>query len=219
MIGDKIKIKPYHKRGAQLVLVEINKLKLKPPFSIVVAGESGSGKSEIAQCLKDFLTEIDLKVIVLGQDDYFKLPPHSNHRKRQSDIDWVGSNEVKLELLENHVAALLDPKGMKITKPLVNFEKDSIGSESITGPFDVVIAEGTYTSLLKNITLKAFINRDYQETKKDRLSRNRDQALDGGKDQALTFLETVLKIEHQIISKHKAKANVIIPPPKDLLNT
>ena len=50
---------------------------------------------------------------------------------------------------------------------------------------DAIIVEGTYTSLLKNADLRAFIDRSYQQTKKARSERGRDPDVD--------FLEKVSK--------------------------
>ena len=72
---------------------------------------------------------------------------------------------------------------------------------------DVLIVEGTYTTLLENVDLRTFINRTYHQTKKARLARARDP--DVG------FLERVLEIEHQEISQHKARADVVMDPPPE----
>ena len=80
-----------------------------------------------------------------------------------------------------------------------------------------MIAEGTYAALLYDIDVRVFINRDYTETKKHRLSRNRDQALENNADHDLTFLERVLEIEHRIISQHIKLADLVIPPPAVLM--
>mgnify|MGYP001816555039 CR=1 FL=1 len=213
MIGDKIVIKEYHRIGARLVLDYIHAHRPQFPLGLTVSGESGSGKSEIAHCIKDLLELEGKKVAILGQDDYFRLPPHSNHQQRTKDIGWVGPNEVQLDLMDYHIGKLLDPQGYAIVKPLVHFSENIITTELMQGPFDVVIAEGTYTALLSKPTIKAFIDRDFRETKKDRLARNRDQALENGKDQKLTFLEDVLTIEHEEIRTHKTNATIVIPAP------
>jgi len=154
--------------------------------------------------------------LILGQDDYFKLPPHSNHKKRMEDIGWVGTGEVKLSLMDEHITAVKESRFADIEKPLVYFEEDRIGMESIPeASYDLIIAEGTYTTSLEKLDMRAFINRNYRETKKDRLRRGRDQSLEQGKDEELDFLEKVLEIEHKIISGHKKLADVIIPPPED----
>ena len=216
MIGDKIVIKEYHRLGARLVIDYIHTHEPQSPYALTVSGESGSGKSEIAHCVKELLEAEGKKVAVLGQDDYFRLPPHSNHQQRTEDIGWVGPKEVQLDLMDYHVQKLLDRQGFTVIKPLVHFEENIITTEPIEGPFDVVIAEGTYTALLSTPSIRAFIDRDFRETKKDRLARNRDQALENGKDNQLTFLEDVLTIEHNEIKTHKSKASIIIPAPHEI---
>ena len=217
MIGDKIIPTEYHYAAAGRIMEHITKLNGEGSFSICIAGESGSGKSEMAFCLKEYLEDYGKQVYILGQDDYFKLPPHSNHAMRKKDISWVGPGEVKLKLMNEHVQLLLSQEEKELVKPLVYFEEDRIDKETIKGPYEVVIAEGTYTSLLDDIHIRVFIDRDYRETKKDRLARNRDQALEGGEDQELSFLEAVLSIEHKIIREHKKAADIVIPAPELLV--
>jgi uridine kinase len=216
MIGDVILIDDYHIEAGNLILDYLKKINLKTPFAISISGESGCGKTEIGQVLKNEFGNKGLKVIVLGQDDYFKLPPHSNHEHRNKDISWVGPGEVKLNLLNEHIKTLKLNNGL-LEKPLIHFENDTIGKEVVTGPFDVIIAEGTYTALLEDVDVRVFIDRDYKDTKKHRLSRNRDQALEDNEYQDLSFLENVLQIEHKIISQHKKLAHLIIPPPAKLM--
>jgi uridine kinase len=217
MIGDKLLITAYHEAAARLVLEHLKILDMEVPFSISISGESGSGKSEIAEVLRRKLSEEGKRVLVLGQDDYFRLPPHSNHKQRKIDINWVGPMEVQLRLMSEHAKTLCSLDRKQAVKPLVYFSEDKIGTETLTGPYDVVIAEGTYTSLLEDIHVRVFIDGDYRETKLHRLSRNRDQSLEDNQDYDLKFLEQVLEIEHQIISKHKNLAHVVIPPEKDLM--
>lgn len=210
MIGDKLVITDYHRQGAARVFEAVRQ-RLKSaagPVSVSVAGESGSGKSEIAHCLAEFLEQEGHSAIILGQDDYFKLPPRSNHEKRQQDISWVGPGEVRLDLLDENITNLKEHPDRPVTKPLVYFQENRIDSETIEPKKrDVIIAEGTYTSLLENVDVRAFINRTYQQTRKARLKRARDPDLD--------FLEKVLQIEHQEISTHRNRADVVIPPPPE----
>ena len=110
------------------------------------------------------------------QDDYFHLPPRSNHERRQEDISWVGMGEVKLDLLDEELLQLKKRDGRPLTKPLVYFEENRVDEETVDGgPYDVVVAEGTYTSALENVDIRVFINRTYRQTKKARLARGRDR--------------------------------------------
>ncbi|RME21679.1 MAG: hypothetical protein D6806_14325 [Deltaproteobacteria bacterium] len=211
MIGDKLVITEYHRNAARKVMEKLEPMLAAAagrPLAVSIAGESGSGKSEIAHCLGDNLEEHNLRYVILAQDDYFKLPPRSNHEKRLQDISWVGPQEVRLDLLDEHIEALKEHPEKPLEKPLVYFEENEIRTETINpGMLDVIIAEGTYTSLLDNVDLRVFIDRNYRQTKKARLARARDPDLD--------FLEKVLEIEHQEISRHKARADVIIDPPEE----
>ncbi len=209
MIGDKLLITDYHRAGADKALKVIRPLLADDrTVTVTVAGESGSGKSEIGHCIAEALIEEGKKALVLGQDDYFVLPPKSNHEKRQEDISWVGLGEVKLELLDSHLAQLRKRDGRPLVKPLVYFEENQVDEEAVDGgPYAVVVAEGTYTSSLQNVDVRVFIDRTYRQTKKARLAR--------GRDPDVAFLEQVLEIEHGIISQHKALADVIIDPPPE----
>lgn len=209
MIGDKLLITDYHRAGAALAL-ELIRTKLTDgvTLAITVAGESGSGKSETGHVIAETLTAEGKRCILLGQDDYFVLPPRSNHKRRQEDISWVGLGEVRLDLLDEHLAKIKSRKGESFSKPLVYFEENRIGEESVEAAvFDVVVAEGTYTSALDKADVRVFIDRNYRQTKKSRLAR--------GRDPDVAFLEQVLEIEHGIISQHKARADVVIPPPPE----
>jgi uridine kinase len=208
MIGDKLVITDYHRAAAARVWLELKERleQRAAPLAVTVAGESGSGKSEIAHCLAGLVTEAGRVALILGQDDYFRLPPRSNHDKRKRDLSWVGTGEVRLDLLDEHVEALKRRPEEPLTKPLVFFDENRIGSEVVeAGARDVVIAEGTYTTLLQNADLRVFIDRSYKQNRAARLKRARDPDPD--------FLEEVLAIEHGIISKHKAWADVVIDAP------
>jgi uridine kinase len=210
MIGDKLVITDYHRQGAAQAW-ETLQGKLAAASGVLavsVAGESGSGKSEIAFCLKELVEKQGKKAVIFGQDDYFKLPPKSNHNKRLEDISWVGPGEVKLDLLDEHIAAIKQNPDKPLEKPLVYYDEDRIDTETLqpASP-QVVIAEGTYTSLLENLDMRVFINRNYRQTKKARLKRARDPDV--------AFLEKVLEIEHQEISRHKARADVVLAPPPE----
>jgi uridine kinase len=204
MKGDILIIDEHHRRAAAKVVDLISEQikNRKNKFVITIAGESGAGKSEVAASIAEKLSEAGYKSYVFGQDDYFKLPPKTNARQREKDISWVGPHEVRLDLLDQNIAEILEGRN-RITKPLVDFNADAIGEETIDATdYDILIAEGTYTTLLRNADCRVFIDRNRWDTKEARQKRNRE------KQDA--FLEKILAIEHEIISKHKAKADIVI---------
>ena len=68
----------------------------------------------------------------------------------------------------------------------------------------VIIAEGTYTSLLKHVDTRVFIARNRLDTLEHRKKRNR------GNEVGDPFIENVLKIEHKIIAGHRQLADFVI---------
>ncbi len=204
MRGDKLVIHEGHIKAARqitkLVLPKIAKTKRK--FVITVAGESGSGKSEVASVLSDSLAKEGIKSIILQQDDYFVYPPKTNANMRRKDIGHVGTSEVHLTLLDRNLKDFRDGKS-RIEKPLVIYDDDLITKETakLEG-FKVAIVDGTYTTLLKNVNQRVFINRTRLDTREARELRAREK-----QDE---FLEKVLKIEHKIIAPHKAKADILV---------
>lgn len=208
MIGDKLLITDYHRKAAARILPAVqHKLAAGATcVTVSIGGESGSGKSEIANCLATALEESGKSCLILCQDDYFRLPPKSNHQRRKSDISWVGLGEVRLDLMEAHICALKEHPEKPLCKPMVEFEEDRIGCEIIErGIRDVVIIEGCYTTLLANVDVRVFIDRSYLQTRESRKKRARDPTE--------VFLERVLRIEHNEIAGHRPVADIIIDPP------
>lgn len=204
MRGDILIIGKHHTQAAEgilgFMLPAINAKKGK--FLFTVGGESGAGKSEISYALENLLETNGIASLIIQQDDYFVHPPKTNEQVRQKNIKWVGPGEVRLNLLNEHIREIIDGKP-EIRKPLVIFAEDRIISEKVSlTPFKVIIIDGTYTTLLDHIDCHVFIDRDKDDTREDRLKRNREHQND--------YLEKILEIEHLIISRHKSLANLIV---------
>ena len=211
MRGDSIVIEAHHRKAAAGILPLLLPLleASQERYTVSIAGESGSGKSETAVALSEALAEQGVACAILQQDDYFIHPPKTNDRTRRGDIAWVGPQEVKLDLMDAHLAAFLEG-AKEVEKPFVDYESDSITEEPMGfGAARVLIAEGTYTTLLANCRTHVFIDRTYLETRAHRQKRMRDKAeLD-------PFIDGVLEIEHGIISSHKPRAQIVVDSDYD----
>jgi uridine kinase len=175
---------------------------------MTVAGESGSGKSETARALADALGERGVKAVVLQQDDYYVLPPRFNDAARRANFAWVGTTEVRLDLLNTHLQAA-QSGDRAIVKPLVIYSENRIDEEEISFEGShVVIAEGVYTSQCDNADCRIFIDRNRLETIEHRMKR--------GREDFDPFIEKVLTEEHEIISRHRDRAAVIITRDYDV---
>lgn len=204
MKGDKLLIHDGHVNAARqitkLLLPQI--VNASSRFISSVAGESGSGKSEISAVLSEFLSEQLITNIILQQDDYFAYAPRTNARMRRKDISRVGISEVRLAVLDQNLRDIVEGKS-EIEKPLVNFDLDIIAKETVKlEGIKAIIVDGTYTTTLQNVHQRIFIDRTYLDTRGARKHRAREEQDD--------FLERILAIEHNIISPHRQRADIIV---------
>jgi uridine kinase len=206
MIGDKLIIEQHHTNMASEICSHIVPM-LKERFCVTVSGESGAGKSEVAWEIARLFGEMDIKAGILQQDDYFVFPPKTNHEMRRRNLEQVGPYEVKLDFLSSNLRSFKRGETL-IFKPLVIFDEDRITTEELdVSEWRVLIAEGTYTSLLQFVDFRVFIDRDYHQTLESRKRRARDKFE--------PFVQDVLEIEHRIISQHKSMADAVIQPEFD----
>ncbi len=211
MRGDKIIVEKHHISAArQLAQLLVPSIEVNPDtFILTIAGESGAGKSECAVALSDELAQREIRSLILQQDDYFVYPPKTNAAMRRKDIAHVGPSEVQLALLDRNLGEIVEGSSM-ITKPLVNFDQDSIDEDTLdlTG-IRAVIVEGTYTTLLENVHNRIFIDRSYLDTSDARKRRARERQDD--------HLAQILEIEHAIISTHRDRADILITRDYDVV--
>ena len=214
MKGDILVLQEWHRQAAGKIVPEIIDpiRRMGRRYTITVAGESGSGKSETARAIAGELEKLAITSIVLGQDDYFILPPRANDLARRRDPQWLGPHvEVRLDVMQQNLVDALEGKGA-ITKPLVDYDANTIQEETLDlDGIAVLIAEGTYTSLLKHVDTRIFILRDWLDTLEDRKKRNR------GKELGDPFIEQVLSTEHKIIAGHRQLADFLITKEYEVL--
>jgi uridine kinase len=181
-----------------------NEIKLslkKNKFIIGVSGESGSGKTVTGYCLNKILEDKENNVAYIQMDDYFHLPPATNHENRLKSLGNVGPREVNLALLNEHLLAFKNNE--IIIAPEVDFASNKFLSKTLD--FDkktILVVEGTYIPLLEHLDLLIFLDVDYKSSLDNRIKRGRE-AFD-------PFVEKVLDIEHSIIKEFKSKADIII---------
>lgn len=204
-----------HERAASIIIPKIiDQIKTKQRRYIMsIAGESGCGKTETAKALVQELEKAGLKALVLGQDNYFFLPPLANDAQRKADPTWLGPRkEVNLRLMEKNLTEAINGEEM-IMVPHIEYDtnKKTFNSVDIKN-VKVIIAEGTYTSLLKNVDTKIFIDADYHDTLKYRKLRNRGNEVND------PFVEGILETEHKIIAGHIFLADFVITKDYEVIS-
>lgn len=210
MIGDVINLEQKHLNTAENIYkIFKEKYDHDKKWAVGICGESGSGKSVTAFALKKVLEENGIRSLVIQMDDYFRLPPKTNHENRQQSLDNVGMHEVLLDLIQNNIKEFKKGKST-LEKPLVHYQNNSISEEILDlEDIQVVIIEGTYILSIDDFDFSIFIDRNYQDTYEKRMERNRDEQSD--------FVEKVLAIEHNIISQFKEKADIVLGKNYEIL--
>jgi uridine kinase len=212
--GDKLVLLDHHIHAARQIAAHLvpHIKEQSSRYIITVAGESGSGKSETGKALAGELGKSGLQCVVLGQDDYFVLPPRSNDLRRRADPEWLGPHvEVRLDVLQDNLVSAIGGAS-EITKPLVDYEANTIADETIELlGIKAVIVEGTYTSLLRKVDTRIFICRNWLDTLDHRRSRHR------GTEAGDPFIDQVLAMEHKIIAGHRQLADILITRDYDVV--
>lgn len=174
---------------------------------IGVAGESGSGKSVTAVALVRALAAAGVPAMALHQDDYFLRPPRVNHAHRERDLGAVGPHEVNLALLARHVADFRAARA-DVQLPVCDYPTDSFRTRTADfAPFAALVVEGTYVLTMdegdaRHFDARVFLEATHEDTAPRRQARARD--IDA------PFVQRVLAIEHDIIVRQAAHADVII---------
>ena len=194
------------------VLVDVIKVqgeKVKP-LAVAFYGESGSGKSVTAKALSLGLQELGYGVVRLQMDDYFFLPPQQNSQEREKDLSRVGLLEVDLATLDQHIREL-KAGANQIQHPIIDFKQSTrvVETLSVPTPLDFIVVEGTYVNYLKEVDVRVFLERTYEETHIHRVARMREPDSE--------LLREVLKIEHRIVQHNRHQADHIISKDFQLL--
>lgn len=218
--GDPPQIKPSHERAARGLLSHVvdqaEKMRQQKKRAVVVlAGESGAGKTEIAEYLRYLLRSKKMRGVTISGDAFFKLGPEANHRERLEAHalgrleEYIGPSEVDLEGLD---AVLAEAVNRAVNEVYVPSDCRQLESRcylnvplSLQGA-DVILVDLTYGMALNNASLKIFLESDYLT----RLATLETRNLARDPDQDFTFIQRILEIEHGIIGKMKEAADLIV---------
>lgn len=223
--GDPPIIKDKHKKAAKgLMPYIVNKVKEagKQDKRVVVAigGESGAGKTEIAEYLRFLLRSDNIWATTIPGDAFFKLQPSDNHQARLNAYeegrlkDYLGPNEVDIERLDAVLASALDKNCelVEIPSDCRSLKKRYENVPINLHRTDVAVVDLTYSLLLKNADLKIFLESDFSkridEVKERNMARDPDQDFD--------FILKVLEIEHSIIQELRKEADFFVTKEYDI---
>ncbi|MCD6486144.1 MAG: glycosyltransferase [Syntrophobacterales bacterium] len=218
--GDPPEIKPRHERAAKGMLPYIlkqanNPLREEKRTIVVLGGESGAGKTEIAEYLRYLLRGEKLRGVTISGDAFFRLAPEANHQARLEAYSkgelkqYVGPGEVDLEHLNSILGNAADRSVNEVFVPSdcrrLSSRRYARVPVALAG-VDVVFVDLTYGLALKNATLKVFLKSDYRK----RIAAVKERNLARDPNQDFDFILMVLEIEHHIIQGLRDQADIIV---------
>ena len=185
------------------------KAKLKKPYIIGIAGGTASGKTAIADILKESYPN---NLLLINHDNYYKeygeIPKKEAAKK---NYDYPGAIDNRLFI--KHIKSLI--QGKKVQMPRYNFFTHSRCKEKIPAePRPVIIVEGILAlsspQVRKLLDLKIFIEADTDVRLARRLERDlkkRDKSLKYSINQYLKSAAPMYKL---FVEPTKRYANIVV---------
>ncbi|MBU4313953.1 MAG: uridine kinase [Actinobacteria bacterium] len=210
MHGDILLIQKKHIKVAKNIVERILRNKLNK-FIIALSGESGSGKSEVAHLISQFLKDKGILAKILHTDNYYTMPPKQRYEWRKAKgLESINYTEYDWDLIKKHIKEFRE--GKKSVLPFLDLLTDQM-DKLITDfkEIKVLILEGLYSIRINHsVNLKVFIDLTYHDTKKAQILR--------GKEKFDEFRSKVLEREHEVVQSLKPKADLIITKDFDVVN-
>lgn len=201
MIGDVLLVEQKHERVARELAARINPHRER--LVVAIGGESGSGKSEIAETLRQVLRNEEMRIKILHLDNYYIVPPSQRtaHRRKHG-MDAVGLHEIDWDLLEENIDSFR--QGRPTTIPFLDLYTDQ--EDKLVTDFkniDLLIVEGLYAGNVP-ADIRVFIDLTYHDTKLAQKKRK--------KEKVDKFRFQVLEKEHQVVQSLRPKAQYLVTP-------
>ncbi len=199
-------INDMHKEAAQTIADHLEKLcqERGERYRCIVgiAGESGSGKSELAHALGKQLKEKHIRVKVIHTDNYYKIQPLLREEWRRNkgfdqigldEYDWIKINKTIRDFKEEQECMIpcIDLIPEQVDKLITDFSK-----------IDLLIIDGLYAIKAPDVDLRVFIDLTYHETKINQIIRLKEAMSD--------FRLAILEKEHLAVTSLKPLADLIV---------
>ena len=190
-------------------------MKLSKPILIGIAGGTASGKSSIANILKEDF-DLTKSVSIIKEDDYYKDQSNLTYEER-CKTNYDHPLAFDFDLMQAQIKQLL--QGKAIEKPTYDYTVHNRSEKTeIVEPSDVIILEGLFAlynpEIRKMEDIKIFVDTDSDTRFIRRLKRDikeRQRTMDNVIEQ---YLSTVKPMHEEFIENTKKYADVIIPNGK-----
>jgi uridine kinase len=178
------------------------------PLVIGIAGGSGSGKTTVAQEIRNRVGSD--RIAYLQQDSYYKDLAGLQHL----EVNFDHPNALETELMIQHIAALRNLQPVEV--PIYDFATDSRTGETFTvPPRGVILVEGILifvdAQLRKLFDVKIFVDTDSDLRFIRRLHRDITERGRSTESVIEQYQTTVRPMHLEFVEPSKRYADVIIP--------
>ena len=187
---------------------------MSKPYIIGIAGGTGSGKTTLANRIKDEFKE---KVIVLSHDFYYKSLDTITKEEREQ-LNYDCPEMLETDFMIKQIKDLIN--GKQIQRPIYSYSDRLRDKNTVTvNPAPVIVLEGILIfeneELLNLMDLKIFVDTDADI----RLTRlvDRDIKHRGASFEYLIskYKSTIKPMHEKYVEPCKKKADIIIPANND----
>jgi len=182
----------------------------KKPFVFAMAGQTGAGKSTIANKLSRTLNNLGYESVIFRMEDYLKDLPKDMIEKRVKKGGMLGLEEIDIASLNEHIRVIL--KGGTVTSPVINIKANSRKMRSVSGKsLAVIIVEGVYCDKLDTIDMLIYFDIPFDQLRFQRAKKD-DVNLYPKGDEVRTLLEDISRSEQLYLdgTNIKNSADLII---------
>lgn len=182
------------------------------PVIIGIAGGSASGKTSVAEILRDAY-DGNNSVTIIRQDDYYKDQSHMPFEERLKtnyDHPFAFDNDLLIDQLNKLI------EGYSIEKPTYDYANHTRSSVTETiAPCDVIILEGLFVlqdeAIRNMLDMKIFIDTDADIRFIRRLKRDVKERARTLESVCQQYMTTVRVMHNAFVEPSKKYADIIIP--------
>ena len=182
------------------------------PVIIGIAGGSASGKTSVAEILRDAY-DGNNSVTIIRQDDYYKDQSHMPFEERLKtnyDHPFAFDNDLLIDQLNKLI------EGYSIEKPTYDYANHTRSSVTETrSPCDVIILEGLFVlqdeAIRNMLDMKIFIDTDADIRFIRRLKRDVKERARTLESVCQQYMTTVRVMHNAFVEPSKKYADIIIP--------
>ncbi|MBI4817580.1 MAG: uridine kinase [Deltaproteobacteria bacterium] len=183
---------------------------MQRPFVFGIAGGTGSGKTTVAQAIRDTLPK---SVLLIDHDSYYKDLSHLSEQER-AEVNFDHPDSLDNGLLSTHLAML--KRGEPVNKPVYDFRQHVRTDTTIPlDPAPVVLVEGILTlaipELRAEFDVKVFVDTAADIRLMRRIRRDIERRGRTFESVRAQYYKTVRPMHVAFVEPSKAHADLIVP--------